>query len=207
MTQRNLFAEPLSPVSLELADAEVELRAGFLGADEASELFDLLVDAVPWRQDRLTLWGREHLVPRLHQWFGDAGLTYTWSGIELQPLPWIAPLCALRERLRLETGAAFNTVLANYYRDGADSVGWHADDEPELGQAPVIASISLGAERDFQLRHRTRKDLPVTTINLPHGSLLLMSGLTQRHWKHQLPRRKRVSSGRINLTFRIVRGR
>lgn len=207
MTQRNLFEEPPAPVRLTLVDAEVELRPRFLGAEEATELFELLVDAVPWRQDRLTLWGREHLVPRLHQWFGDVGLAYAWSGIEMQPLPWIAPLCALRERLRMETGAGFNTVLVNYYRDGADSVGWHADDEPELGLAPVIASVSLGAERDFQLRHRTRKDLPVTTIKLPHGSLLLMSGSTQQHWKHQLPRRKRVSSGRINLTFRIVRAR
>lgn len=207
MTQHNLFTEPSRPVSVELADAKVELRPRFLGADEASELFDRLVDTVPWRQDRLTLWGREHLVPRLHQWFGDAGLAYSWSGLEMQPLPWIAPLRALRERLRLETGAAFNTALANYYRDGADSVGWHADDEPELGQAPMIASISLGAERDFQLRHRTRKDLPTTTIKLPHGSLLLMSGPTQRHWKHQLPRRRRESSGRVNLTFRIVRRR
>jgi hypothetical protein len=140
----------------------------------------------------------------LLQLFGDAGLVYSWSGIEMRPRPWPESLHALRERLCRETGVAFNTVLANLYRNGADSVGWHADDEPELGDAPVIASVSLGAERDFRLRHRTRKDLAVKTIALPHGSLLLMRGGTQRMWKHQLPRRKRVTSARINLTFRLL---
>ena len=123
----------------------------------------------------------------------------------MQAQPWPQVLHVLRARLTRETGVAFNTVLANLYRNGADSVGWHADDEAELGDAPSIASVSLGAERDFQLRHRRRKDLALHTVALPHGSLLLMRGDTQKMWKHQLPRRKRVSSARINLTFRLLR--
>jgi alkylated DNA repair dioxygenase AlkB len=204
MAQQNLFVGRARSIHLNLPDAEVELRPQMLGQDEAWDLFGALHASIPWRQDRITLWGQEHLVPRLHQWFGDAGLVYSWSGIEMRPQPWPESLHVLRERLCRETGVAFNTVLANLYRNGTDSVGWHADDEPELGDAPVIASISLGAERDFQLRHRMRKDLAVKTIALRHGSLLLMRGSTQRMWKHQLPRRKRVTSARINLTFRLL---
>ena len=205
MTQQTLFTHQTAPIRMDLPDAEVELRTALLGHCEAWNLFHLLLAQVPWRQDHICLWGQQHALPRLHQWFADPGLSYTWSGIEMQPQPWPDALRVLREKLIRETGVAFNSMLANLYRDGADSVGWHADDEPELGDAPVIASISLGAQRDFQLRHRLRKDVPVCTIALPHNSLLLMGGGTQRMWKHQLPRRKRVATARINLTFRLVR--
>lgn len=205
MTQHALFTQQRETIRLDLLDAQVELRTGVLGHTEAWDLFHLLLAQIPWRQDHITLWGQQHRIPRLHQWFGDPGLFYTWSGIEMQPQPWPDSLRVLREKLVHETGVAFNTVLANLYRDGADAVGWHADDEPELGDSPVIASISLGAQRDFQLRHRLRKDLAMRTLALPHDSLLLMRGATQRMWKHQLPRRKRVSTARINLTFRSLR--
>ena len=204
MTQQELFTRPIGPRRLNLPDADVELRPQLLGQEHAWALFQTLLEQIPWRQDYITLWGRRHPLPRLHQWFGDPQLSYSWSGIEMQPLPWLRSLRALRDTLAEETGVAFNTVLANCYRDGADSVGWHADDEAQLGEAPVIASVSLGVVRDFQLRHRTRKDVAVQTLALPHGSLLLMRGDTQRCWKHQLPRRKGVRSARINLTFRCV---
>lgn len=185
-------------------DAQVCLVDPFLGPEDAASIFDELFAGVRWRQDSIKLWGKVHDVPRLQQWFADDGMVYTWSGIRMEPAPWIAPLERLRERLHEALGLRFNTALANLYRDGNDTVGWHADDEPELGEAPVIASISLGATRDFVLRHRTRPEL-VQSISLAHGSLLVMEGQTQQHWRHCVPRRKRVLTPRINLTFRHVR--
>lgn len=188
----------------ELPGAAVKLWRHFLGPHQADWLFQNLYRTVKWRHDEIQLFGKIYDVPRLQQWFADGGMTYTWSGIRMAPEPWLPALQRLRERLTEQTGHVFNTALANLYRDGQDTVGWHSDDEPELGDRPIIASISLGAERDFQLRHRSRKDLGTHTIPLPHGSLLLMSGETQRHWQHSVPRRKRIESPRINLTFRAI---
>lgn len=190
--------------SFVLSDARVYLVDPFLAPEEAGSLFDALLTGIRWRQDTIKLWGKVHDVPRLQQWFADEGMVYTWSGIRMEPEPWSAPLERLRERLHEVLGLRFNTALANLYRDGNDTVGWHADDEPELGDAPVIASVSLGATRDFVLRHRSRTEL-VQSIRLSHGSLLVMEGETQEHWKHCVPRRKRVHAPRINLTFRHVR--
>ena len=186
-----------------LPDAQVGLVDSFLAPEEAALFFHELLAGIRWRQDTIKMWGKVHDVPRLQQWFADDGMAYTWSGIRMEPEPWIAPLERLRARLHEALGLRFNTALANLYRDGNDTVGWHADDEPELGEAPVIASVSLGATRDFVLRHRTRPEL-VQSISLAHGSLLVMEGETQMHWRHCVPRRKRVSTPRINLTFRHV---
>lgn len=186
-----------------LPDAQVCLVDPFLAPEEAASLFTELLAGIRWRQDTIKLWGKVHDVPRLQQWFADDGMAYTWSGIRMEPEPWNAPLERLRCRLQEALGLRFNTALANLYRDGNDTVGWHADDEPELGEAPTIASISLGATRDFVLRHRTETER-VQTISLAHGSLLVMQGDTQKHWRHCVPRRKRVHAPRINLTFRHV---
>ena len=128
--------------------------------------------------------------------------TSTCSGRAwIAPAPWPA-LYEVRTQVERHTNTTFNSVLANLYRDGNDVVGWHADDEPELGPDPVIASVSLGAERDFVLRHNRRDDVPNVTITLPRGSLLVMSDGTQKNWQHTLPRRKRIDTPRLNLTFR-----
>ena len=190
-----------------MQDAEVTLHEGFLAPEEADCLMRVLTEEVAWRHDRIFLYGREHPLPRLQQWFADDGLVYTYSGIELVPPPWHPALLKLRAQIRASTQIDYNTVLANLYRDGQDAMGWHADDEPELGGAPLIASVTLGATRDFVLRHKVRRDLPKVTVALPHGSLLLMGGATQTHWEHALPRRKRVTEPRINLTFRKKAGR
>lgn len=161
---------------------------------------------LPWRTDDIVLFGKRHPIPRLHQWFADPSLTYTWSRLKMEPQAWTPLLDELRDVVSEACGVRFNSVLANLYRDGSDAMGWHADDEPELGPEPVIASLSLGATRDFQLKHRTL-DLPTQTLALTHGSLLVMAGTTQACTKHALPRRKRCSEPRINLTFRqILRG-
>jgi alkylated DNA repair dioxygenase AlkB len=190
--------------SFDLPDADVRLLCAFLSADEASSLFQRLRSEVPWRQDTIKIYGKEHLLPRLQQWFGDAGLYYTWSGIRMVPLPWIPALNEIRRRTEEAVKERFNTALLNLYRNGDDTVSWHSDDERTLGPTPIIASVSLGAERDFVLRHRDRADVEEVKIALPHGSLLLMQGRTQAMWKHALPRRRGVTTERINLTFRRV---
>jgi alkylated DNA repair dioxygenase AlkB len=190
--------------SFDLPDADVRLLCGFLSGAEASSLFQRLRSEVPWRQDTIKIYGKEHLLPRLQQWYGDAGLNYTWSGIRMVPLPWIPALNEIRRRAEEAVKERFNTALLNLYRNGDDTVAWHSDDERTLGPTPIIASVSLGAERDFVLRHRNRADVEEVKIALPHGSLLLMQGKTQAMWKHALPRRRGVTRERINLTFRRV---
>lgn len=152
--------------------------------------------------------------PRLVAWQGDPGASYTYSGLTLEPAPWSGAVAAIRDLVwEAIEGAApafaagrepFNGVLCNRYRDGSDSMGWHSDDEGELGPEPLIASVSLGAARPFQLRRKDDKSIKHEVL-LENGSLLLMAGGTQRHWQHQLPKRKRVGDERVNLTFRWVR--
>jgi alkylated DNA repair dioxygenase AlkB len=140
----------------------------------------------------------------LTAWYGDSTAAYTYSGLTLEPLPWTTLLASLRARVEALTEATFNSVLLNYYRDNRDAMGMHADDEPELGERPVIASLSLGATRTLVFRHKTRRDLAPVKIPLPSGSLLLMQGSTQSHWKHGINRSTRACGPRINLTFRRV---
>jgi len=184
-------------------DAEVEYRQGFFDADEALALFEALRAEIRWEQHRVRIRGREVDCPRLSGWEGDA--TYAYSGITLRPAPWTPQVAAVRRRIEAATGEAFNSVLANLYRDEADRLGWHADDEPELGPAPVIASASFGAPRRFLLRpKRGGASVPIV---LEPGSLLVMRGQTQRHWLHSIPATRRPVGPRINLTFRRIRAR
>lgn len=147
------------------------------------------------------MFGKEHDIPRLQQWYGDPGQVYVWSGIEMQPLPWLPEILEVRDAVQRATKRKFNSVLLNLYRDGNDTVGWHADDEPGLGLSPFIASLSVGAEREFVLRRNEDKTVKIS-VPLSHGSLLVMAGETQGNWQHAVPRRKRVTEPRINLTFR-----
>jgi alkylated DNA repair dioxygenase AlkB len=186
-----------------LPEGQLHLAAGWLGAEEADALFETLRAQVPWEVHRIRIFGREVDSPRLSCWIGDPDASYVYSRTRFEPRPWLPALLELRERLHADTGARFNSVLANLYRSGADAMGWHADDEPELGARPVIASLSLGARRRFLLRHRRERDRRLA-LDLPHGSLLLMSGDTQANWQHALPRTARPAGPRINLTFRLI---
>lgn len=178
----------------------------FLAAADADAALAVLRDGIAWRQDSMKLFGRAIPLPRLTAWYGDDDATYTYSGITSRPNGWTPALLALRARVEAMAGASFNSVLLNRYRDGRDHQGWHADDEPELGRDPVIASLSLGVARDFVLRrnvdHARRIVLP-----LAHGTLLVMHGGLQHHWRHAVPRRLRVAGERINLTFRAIQPR
>ncbi len=180
-------------------DGEVYLFEGALSPADADRLLAELMAATAWRQERATVMGRTLPIPRLTAWHGEG--SYTYSGIRMDPEPWNPPILELKARAEALAGQRFNSVLLNFYRDGRDSVSWHSDSEPGLGRNPVIASISLGAARRFQLRHRRDRSVKLA-LDLPHGSCLVMAGATQHHWLHQVPKTARPVGPRINLTFR-----
>jgi alkylated DNA repair dioxygenase AlkB len=194
---------------LPLPHAEVLLDPDFLPPAAADALLTELTTTINWRQEPIKLFGKEVMQPRLTAWYGDPDARYSYSGISLTPQPWTPALQQLREQVQQVAGAPFNSVLLNLYRSGQDSMGWHADDEPELGPAPVIASLSLGATRRFRLRPRYPQQLlhEAVSLALPAGSLLLMRGPTQRHWLHSIPKTTVPLGPRLNLTFRFVTSR
>ena len=191
---------------LPLADGELLFWPRVdLGGDEDELMCRLIADG-DWRQERITVYGKPCLQPRLSAWYGDRA--YRYSGIRLEPAPLSPLLAELKRRIEVLTASSFNSVLLNYYRDHNDSMGMHADDERELGPQPVIASLSLGATREFRLKHRHDRDRPAIRLPLPSGSLLLMRGDTQQYWKHGIARQRSACGARLNLTFRrIVDGR
>lgn len=195
---------------LPLPGADVEYLPGFVSQNLAGLWFAALLQdgAVAWRQDRIKMYGREVPIPRLNAWYGDAGLDYSYSGIPMQPESWSDLLAEIRRQVEAAAGHRFTSALINLYRDHEDSVAWHADDEPELGPQPVIASLSLGAAREFQMRHRDFRNNGLAThkMILQPGSLLIMRGDTQKNWLHQVPKRSAaaVDGPRINLTFRKI---
>jgi len=188
---------------LPLEDADIRFWPVALAVAEASELLDRLLTGIDWQHEEVLIFGQRRPVPRLVAWHGDPGASYMYSGTPHQPLPWTPALELVRERVLGLTGCAFNSVLLNLYRDGRDGMGWHSDDEPELGRDPVIASVSLGAPRRFCLRHRRRKDQRLD-VSLGPGSLLLMAGATQHHWVHAVPKTALPVGPRVNLTFRQI---
>jgi alkylated DNA repair dioxygenase AlkB len=175
----------------------------FIGGQESEAYFNALMSDVPWEQKSVKIFGKEVMQPRLVAWFSDKGQTYRYSGLTLEANEWNPALLAIREKIRAMSGIYFNSALLNLYRDGNDSVGWHRDNERELGAHPVIASVSLGATRNFVFRNYHRKELKIK-INLESGSLLLMTGETQAHWEHALPRVARAPEPRVNITFRNI---
>ncbi len=189
--------------SLTLPGAELAFDPHWLDRSEARALFDDLMAQIPWEIHRIRLFGRLVDSPRLSCWIGDPDAVYTYSGARFAPHAWPGALASVRERLNRELDAGFNSVLANLYRSGADSMGWHSDSEVELGPQPVIASLSLGATRRFALKDR-RDPARKLTLDLPPGSLLLMRGDTQANYRHALPRTAKPVGQRINLTFRRI---
>jgi alkylated DNA repair dioxygenase AlkB len=189
--------------SLDLPDAEVHFYPDFFGAADADRLLGELLETTTWRQEVFKMYGREMPFPRLTAWYGEPGTAYTYSGLKNIPAPWTVPILEVKRAVEPPCGVTFNSVLLNRYRTGQDSVSWHADDEPEFGKGPVIASVSLGGSRVFQLKHKKRKELKAS-VELTHGSLLVMRGGTQSNWLHQVPKTRKPVSERVNLTFRVV---
>ncbi len=201
---KSLFESTSEPIFLDLPDAEIIYYPQFYDKEQADIIFTGLVKDIPWQQDEIRVYGKIHPQPRLTALFGNEGKPYSYSNITMQPHPWNSLLQKLKTEIEKVSETIFTTVLLNQYRDGKDSNGWHADNEKELGTNPVIASLSFGAERMFQLKHNLDKDLKKNII-LQHGSLLLMKGTTQHFWKHQIPKTAKPINPRINLTFRVIK--
>ncbi len=189
---------------IELKDASLLYFPQAFSSAEADALLEYCLLSLPWRQDFLTIAGKQVAIPRLQNWFGEPEAHYSYSGLALTPLPWTVRMLQIRDRAEVIAGDSFNAVLANYYRNGRDSVGWHSDDEKELGPQPVIASVSLGATRVFEMKHRLDKSIKTLRLPLTHGSVLVMKGGTQQFWRHQLPKDETVTQPRVNLTFRKI---
>ncbi len=189
--------------------ADFDYRQAFLAPAEADACLQRLWRELAWEQREIMLFGRRVMQPRLVAWYGDRESAYTYSGLRLEPRPWHPLLLELKGRVEEACGGRFNSVLANAYRDGNDSMGWHSDDEPELGMSPRIASLSLGAERIFLLRRAASLREPgerSRKLLLAHGSLLIMRGDSQEKFQHSIPKTRSETGLRINLTYRLVRG-
>jgi alkylated DNA repair dioxygenase AlkB len=199
-----LFRTQLTLARIPIEDAEIYYLRELPLAQTAEALMNQLIDEVPWRAESIVVWGKTFPQPRLTAWYGDNGASYTYSGIHLDPLPWTNTLMDIKNRVERIAGTDFNSVLLNYYRNNRDSMGLHSDDEPELGRRPIIASLSLGQERIFVLKHKTRRDLQIVRLRLSSGSLLLMKGDTQHCWKHGIEKETRPCAPRVNLTFRRI---
>ncbi|QCX02270.1 alpha-ketoglutarate-dependent dioxygenase AlkB [Aggregatimonas sangjinii] len=188
---------------LNLPDCEITYVPDFLSAESADAYFKEFRETVTWQQDDIKVFGKVYPQPRLTALYGNNEKPYSYSGIVMQPQRFTPSLIAIKNQIETKTQVEFTTCLLNLYRNGKDSNGWHADNEKELGENPVIASVTLGQERYFHLKHRSKKELKYKIL-LKHGSLLLMQGETQHHWLHQIPKTARPIGERINLTFRVI---
>lgn len=195
---------PKEKIKFTIQDADIEYFPNFFDVEKANILFQKLQHEIPWKQDNITVFGKTHPQPRLTALFGNEGKPYSYSNIVMQPNAWNPLLIFIKNEIEEIVNDNFTTVLLNYYRNGKDSNGWHADNERELGRNPIIASVSFGAERFFHLQHNTVKEQKLK-LNLEHGSLLIMRGTTQHFWKHQIPKTAKTIGSRINLTFRIIK--
>jgi alkylated DNA repair dioxygenase AlkB len=199
-----LFAAGARLEPIPMPDADVSYLDHLELAQTDTQVLQRLIAEVPWRSEEVVMWGRRVPQPRLTAWYGDAGASYAYSGIQLHPLPWTPIVLDIKTRIEETVGSIFNSVLINYYRDHHDSIGFHSDNEPELGERPVIASLSLGEERTFVLKHKRAKLISPVHLRLASGSLLLMKGDTQHYWRHGVLKESRSCGPRINLTFRQI---
>jgi alkylated DNA repair dioxygenase AlkB len=197
----NLFNE--EPIHLNLPDAEFIYYPNFFSKEKADIFFETLLEETPWQHDEITIFGKKILQPRLTSLYGNEGKSYGYSNIVMHPHAFNNTLTFIKDEIENIINEHFTTVLLNLYRNEKDSNGWHADNEKELGRDPVIASLSLGEERVFQIKHNTNKEVKRSII-LQHGSLLVMKNGAQIHYKHQIPKASKSKKPRINLTFRNI---
>lgn len=188
---------------LSMPDADVTFYRNFFNQQDSDELFQTLLNEIKWRQDKMKMYGKEVNLPRKTAWYGDRNMSYKFSGIHLEPEPWTPTLLQVKEKVNEIAEVKFNSVLLNLYRDGNDGISWHTDAEPELGSNPIIGSVSFGGARRFMFKHKHNRDLKAE-IELIHGSFLLMAGITQHFWQHQIPKTSKQVQPRINLTFRVI---
>lgn len=193
----------MNPKNLLPSEGEVYHYPHFFNEEESSFFLKQLLEEIQWKQEPIVLFGKKIMQPRLTAWYGDNGKSYRYSGVTMNPLAWTPTLLEIKQRVEAVSNSKFNSALLNQYRTGADSMGWHSDNEKELGANPVIASVSFGETRKFHLKHRTDKDLKLT-LPLENGSVLVMKGETQHHWLHSISKMAAAMHSRINITFRNV---
>ena len=202
--QQSLFESQYdnTPIQLDMPDADLKYYPNFIPPEQTNAIMNSLQESLDWRQEQITLYGKTFDVPRLQAWYGDEQAGYQYSNLTMHPLPWDPILLELKQKCEKASNSHFNSVLANFYRHGQDGMGRHADNEPELGQQPVIASVSFGAERNLDFYHIQSKHK--TRVPLADGSLLVMRGTTQSCWQHAMAKSKKHLEPRINLTFRYI---
>ncbi|WP_194774618.1 alpha-ketoglutarate-dependent dioxygenase AlkB family protein [Pararhodonellum marinum] len=201
MTQISIHKTPENLLPYE---GEAYYFPDFFDPEKSQYFFQNLKENIHWKQEPIKIFGKEVLQPRLTALYGNPEIPYSYSGIRMQAQPFNEALNNIKNRIEQVAKVDFTHVLLNYYRHGQDSMGWHRDNEKELGPNPVIGSISFGAKRKFHFRHYRDKRTKVT-LDLQHGSFLLMAGATQHHWEHQVPKTRQKLGERINLTFRVIR--
>ena len=182
----------------------VEYIENFFNFDQSQLYMEHLTNNIKWKREKIRMWGKEIVTKKRIAWYADKGKSYTYSGSTFHPEQWNELLLEIKKYVEHYIKFQFNSVLLNEYPNGKVGMGWHSDDERELGIDPIIASLSFGANRDFIFKHKTDKSVDNIKIHLKSGSLLLMLGSTQHHWKHSLPKRLKVREPRINLTFRKI---
>ena len=202
MSQLKLFGQESRPEYRAIKNGEYLHDPHHFTEEHSTTIFEILLHEVSWKQESMNLYGREVKFPRLTAWYGENDKKYSFSGITLNPAPWTETILEIKDSIESKHGVTFNSVLLNLYNGGADSISWHTDAEPELGANPVIASISLGATRTFQLRHKQTHER--IDLELGNGSLVIMRGDLQHYWQHQVPKTKKAVGKRINLTFRNI---
>lgn len=189
------------PINLLSKQGEVYLFDSFFTQKEADDFMQKLQSTIQWKQEPIKIFGKLVMQPRLTAWYGDVDKSYTYSGITMKPINWTKELLEIKKRIETVSNVRFTSALLNLYRDGQDSMGWHRDNEKELGENPTIGSVSFGESRIFKMRDYVSKET-VTNIELTHGSYLLMQGETQHFWEHQIPKTTKKLKARINITFR-----
>jgi len=189
---------------LNLPNSDIKHYRQFFDETTSNQCLERLKTEINWQQEYIQFYGKRKPIPRITAWYGDEGTSYTYSGIKMNPEPWTELLLKIKKAIESVAKVSFNSVLLNYYRDGNDGVGWHSDDEPELGQNPVIGSLSFGGTRRFSFKSKDKHNPQKQDIELQHGDFLLMQGVTQQYWLHQIPKTKKIVSPRINLTFRVI---
>lgn len=183
-------------------DGTVTYFGPILDEHQADDYFEKLIGLILWQRDEVTIYGKKYLTARKTAWYGEPGLDYTYSGHKRTPLPWTPDLLTLKSLVESLSGETYNSCLLNLYHDGSEGMSWHTDDEKMLKKNGAIASLSLGAERKFSFKHKQTKE--TVSLLLEHGSLLVMKGSTQQHWRHALPKSLKIKSPRVNLTFRTI---
>ncbi|WP_428329887.1 alpha-ketoglutarate-dependent dioxygenase AlkB family protein [Mucilaginibacter sp.] len=200
MDQLNLFGNTIPPA---LPADLLTYYAAVFDAKQSIALMKTFITTVPWQQQIISMYGKQVATPRLTAWYGDKGSDYTFSGTKFDPIPWTDELLEIKETVEKVAATRFNSVLLNYYRDGNDSVAWHSDDEYELGIKPIIASVSFGQTRRFDVRKKADHQSKYS-VELENGSLLLMKGDLQHNWEHRVAKSTKQLKERVNLTFRII---